>query len=196
MESLITNLGTFLAGDKIHAAYWCLAIFGTLFFAIVCLLTIFGLGGLDGTDFDADGVAVDHLDTGYLDFNMFSIRSILAFATVFGWAGVIWGHHGIWGFAAAFVCGLITQVITALIIWGMMKLQSSGTISNQAFIGATGSVYIGIPAGRTQPGKITVSLNGATHELRAVSDEAIPTGSQVVIEQQVGDHCFSVKKIS
>lgn len=86
MESVISNVGEFLADARVMAVYWGLAIFGTLFFGLTCLLAFFGVGGLDSPDFDTDGMTLEHPDTGFLDFKLFSLRSILAFLTVFGWA--------------------------------------------------------------------------------------------------------------
>ena len=84
-------VGALLSGDNLHSIYWGLAVFGSIFFGITCFLAIIGIGGLDdGMDVDADGAALDHVDHGFLDFNLFSIRSILAFLTVFGWGGVMW----------------------------------------------------------------------------------------------------------
>ncbi len=196
MESWIGDIGTFLSDGRVLAVYWGLAIFGSFFFALTCLMALFGFGGLDGPDFDTDGAALDHLDTGALDFKLFSIRSILAFLTVFGWGGVIWGRYGLGGFLGAFAAGFATMVVTALMIWGMLKLQYSGTFSNKSFIGKNGSVYLGIPGGREKVGKITVSLNGATHELKAVAEDAIPTGSTVTIVALLDDSRFLVRKIS
>ncbi|OQA86988.1 MAG: hypothetical protein BWY31_01032 [Lentisphaerae bacterium ADurb.Bin242] len=194
-ESAISNVGEFLADARIMAVYWGLAIFGTVFFAFSCLLAFFGVGGLDSPDFDADGLSLDHPDTGFLDFKLFSLRSILAFLTVFGWGGVIWGHHGIGGFLGALFCGFVTMVVTAFLIWGVMKLQCSGNVSRAAFLGKNGTVYLGIPGGSSQAGKIVVSLHGATHEFQAVADEAIPTGTSVIILEQVDDKRFKVRKI-
>lgn len=194
MEQIISNVDLFLAGGKIHTVYWALAVFGSVFFAITCLLTIFGLGGLSDADLDSADVTMDHLDTGYLDFNLFSIRSILAFITVFGWGGVLWGHHGFWGFVGAFCAGFLTMVITAFVIWIMMKLQCSGTIPNEAFVGCSATVYLSIPAGGEQTGKIVVTLNGATHELRACAEEEIPTGAAVEIVKELSNRTFLVKK--
>lgn len=197
MSVVLADIGSFLSGAGFHSVYWGLAVFGSIFFGITCLLAILGVGGVDdGMDVDADGVSLDHVDHGFVDFNLFSIRSILAFLTVFGWGGVMWGHHGIWGFIGAFAAGIATMFLTALVIWGLMKLQSSGTISNHQFIGQTGSVYLGIPAGRTAHGKITVRLKGATHELKAVADEEIPTGCTVTVSEQLADSLFLVKKNS
>ena len=197
MSVVLADIGSFLSGSGLHSVYWGLAVFGSIFFGITCLLAILGVGGVDdGVDIDADGVALDHVDHGFVDFNLFSIRSILAFLTVFGWGGVMWGDYGVWGFIGAFAAGTATMFLTALVIWGLMKLQSSGTISNRQFIGQSGAVYLSIPAGRSSPGKITVRLKGATHELKAVADEEIPTGSTVTVTEQLADSLFLVKKKS
>ena len=108
----------------------------------------------------------------------------------------MWGHLGLWGFLGAFAAGTATMFLTALVIWALMKLQSSGTIASRQFIGQTGSVYLGIPGGRSEAGKITVRLKGATHELKAVADEAIPTGSAVIVTGQLADSLFLVQKKS
>ena len=188
-------VGALLSGDNLHSIYWGLAVFGSIFFGITCFLAIIGIGGVDdGMDIDADGAALDHVDHGFLDFNLFSIRSILAFLTVFGWAGVMWGHHGWIGFIAAFAAGTATMFLTAFVIWCLMKLQTSGTVSNRQFIGQPGSVYLSIPGGRSNPGKVTVRFNGATRELKAVADEPIPSGAAVEVVELLADSLFLVKK--
>jgi len=197
MECCLASIDGFFSDPRLSSVYWGLAIFGSIFFGITCVLAILGVGGLDeGMDIDTDGAALDHVDHGFLDFNLFSLRSILAFLTVFGWGGVMWGHYGLWGFVGAFAAGVATMFLTALVIWALMKLQSSGTISNRQFLGETGSVYLSIPGGRTSAGKITVRLKGATHELKAVADEAIPTGSTVVVEELLADSLFLVRRKS
>ena len=197
MVFCLADISGFFSDPRLSSVYWGLAIFGSIFFGITCVLAIIGVGGLDeGMDIDTDGAALDHVDHGFLDFNLFSLRSILAFLTVFGWGGVMWGHHGVWGFVGAFAAGVATMFLTALVIWALMKLQSSGTISNRQFLGQTGSVYLSIPGGRTEAGKITVRLKGATHELKAVADEPVPTGSAVVIEEQLADSLFLVRRKS
>ena len=195
MMTFTIAAGGLFSGNSLHSVYWGLAVFGSIFFGITCLLAILGVGGVDdGLDVDADGAALDHIDHGFLDFNLFSIRSILAFLTVFGWGGVMWGHHGWIGFIGAFAAGTATMFLTALVIWGLMKLQTSGTVSNRQFIGQTGSVYLSIPGGRGEPGKVTIRFKGATRELKAVADEPIPNGTAVVVVELLADSLFLVKK--
>ena len=197
MMNFTCSVGALLSGENLHSIYWGLAVFGSIFFGLTCLLAIFGIGGLDdGLEVDADGVALDHVDHGFLDFNLFSIRSILAFLTVFGWGGVMWGNHGWIGFLAAFAAGTATMFLTAFVIWALMKLQTSGTVSSRQFIGQTGSVYLSIPGGRSAPGKVTVQLKNSTHELKAIADEDLPSGTAVVIREQLADSLFLVSRKS
>ena len=55
IDTILSNVGNFLAGAQAMMMYWGLAILGTIFFGITCLLSLFGLGGIDNPDFDADG---------------------------------------------------------------------------------------------------------------------------------------------
>lgn len=195
IDTILGNVSNFLAGAQAMMMYWGLAIVGTIFFGITIVLGLFGLGGLDGPDFDADGAVLDHVDTGYLDFKLFSLRSILAFLTVFGWGGVIWGHKGISGFFLALLCGFITMLITAAIIYFTMKLQRSGNVRTNDLIGRSGTVYLSIPGGETESGKVIVPVGGATREIQAVADEALPTGTPVVVEKSIDGKRFLVKKV-
>ena len=194
IDTLLSDVGNFLAGARAMMMYWILAIAGTVFFGIVCILSLFGLGGIDHPDFDADGSVLDHADTGYLDFKLFSLRSILAFLTVFGWGGVIWGSRGISGFLLALFCGFLTMLITASILYFTMRLQYSGNVGTKDFIGRSGTVYLSIPGGMAETGKVVVSCGGATHELPAVAEEPLPTGTPIVVVKSVDGRHFLVKK--
>ena len=195
IDTILSNVGNFLAGAQAMMMYWGLAILGTIFFGITCLLSLFGLGGIDNPDFDADGFVLDHADTGYLDFKLFSLRSVLAFLTVFGWGGVIWGSKGIAGFFLALFCGFITMLITASILYFTMRLQYSGNVRAEDFNGKAGTVYLSIPGGSVEAGKIVVSIGGATHELQAVAEEPLPTGTPIVVVKSLDGKRFLVEKV-
>ena len=95
----------FFSAANVIKVYWALALAGSVLFGLTLLLSLAGAGGLDDADFDADTAApVEHPDTGMLDFKILSVRSVLAFMTVFGWGGVLWGHLGVKGFLIAFFC--------------------------------------------------------------------------------------------
>ena len=198
LEQLVTGIGNFLAGGTAMTLYWCAAIGGTLFFVFTLCCSSFDLGGVDAAgDAAADGsfAAMGHVDTGLLDFQLISFKSILAFVTMFGWTGVVWGKSGWLGFLAAFLIGLFAMFLTALAIYLMFKLQHSGNVTAKEIVGSVGTVYISIPAGRTEHGKVTVSLGGSTQEIVAVADEEIPTGSAVKVTEALSDSLFLVRKV-
>jgi membrane protein implicated in regulation of membrane protease activity len=85
------------------------------------------------------------------------------------------------------------MVLTALVIYWMMKLQCSGNVSSASFIGCTGIVYLTIPAG-DGTGKVTVTLKSSTHELRACAGEELPTGTRVEVIREISNGTFLVKK--
>ncbi len=190
MESLFGDI----SGDM--KFYWALAIFGSFIFIIQLIMSAFGFGASHDAD-TGSGVdtAISHADAGLSIFKLFSVQSVVAFITFFGWGGVIWGKNGLSGFFAALASGIFMMFATSLFLYDLMKLQQSGNINAQDYVGYTGTVYMNIPGGRIQHGKVTVNLRGCSREIIAVADEDIQTGSSVTVVQQIDGRRFLVKKI-
>lgn len=192
---VFASSGGFFSAQYVMTTYWVLAIAGSILFALTLLFALMGAGGLDDADFDADSAApLEHPDTGMLDFKLLSVRSVLAFMTVFGWGGVLWGHSGWKGFLLAFFCGLFTMVMTAYLVYLVMKLQGDANVKKEDFIGKEATVYITVPGGENGEGKVTVSIGGATHELKAVAEEELPCGTTVKILSLAGNRRYKVEK--
>ena len=85
--------------------------------------------------------------------------------------------------ALAFVCGFAGMFLMSLALWGMLKIQSDGTMNIRNALGMSGEVYIPIPAKREFAGKVMVKVQDQYTEFEAVTDEEekIPTGSQVTV---------------
>ena len=195
IQDLFNAISTFFAGGTVMSLYWGLAVGGSLFFILNLIFASFGEVDNPG-EVAEDGTfdSLDHVDTGFEDFHFLSLRAVLAFVSVFGWSGVVWGKYGFWGFLAAFVFGLIAMSLTAFAIWGMMKLQHSGNVKTDDFVGKTGTVYMQIPGG-DRHGKITVTVGGATREVAAVSEEPLATGTPIKIVAVIDQSLFRVEKI-
>ena len=181
----------------VNAIYWFCAIAGSLLLVLQFVLMCFGVGVHD-TPLDGDGTSGfgEHADTGFADFRFFSIRSVISFIAFFGWGGVLWGHHGWIGFVGAFASGFFMMFVTALLVAMLLSLQQNGTVEDADIVGCKGSVYFNIPAGRTESGKVTVTVkHGCTREIQAVADESLPTGTAVVVEAQIDGKRFLVKKV-
>ena len=109
-------------------------VLGSTIFAIQFLLTIIGIGG--GED-SADGFDIsDSLEgleaanaSDILAVNFFSLKSIVAFFTFYGWGGVCFSHLGWGGFAIAIFCGLIMMAIVSFLI-ALMPAQSGNINPN------------------------------------------------------------------
>lgn len=186
----------FFSAAYVIKVYWALALAGSLLFTLTLVFSLAGAGGLDDADFDVDSAApIEHPDTGMLDFKILSVRSVLAFMTVFGWGGVLWGHTGVKGFLLALFCGLFTMFMTAYLVYLVMKLQADANIKKEDFIGKEGSVYISIPGGDKEEGKVTVSIGNSTNELKALADESIPSGTAVKILSYMGSRRYKVEKL-
>ena len=84
--------------------------------------------------------------------------------------------------------------LTAFAIWGMMKLQHSGNVKANDFVGKTGTVYMKIPGGGAY-GKITIVAGGATHEVAAVAEEEIAKGTPVRVVEVIEQSLYRVEKI-
>lgn len=188
IQDFFNAVSTFFAGDTVMSLYWGLAVGGSLFFVLNLIFA--SIGGADGT---ADG-AEDVVDADIADFHFLSLRAVLAFISIFGWSGVLWGKHGFWGFLAAFVFGLIAMSLTAWAIWGMMRLQQSGNVKTEDIVGKTGTVYMKIPGGDVY-GKVTVSVGGSTREITAIAADEISRGTLVRIVEAIDESLYRVEKI-
>ena len=194
MMAFLEKVGEFLAGGTAQSVYWAFAISGTILFILSVALSMFGASSdLADADMDMDGeIDLPHPDTGFLDLKFLSFRTILAFLTMFGWGGVVFGDHGWAGFAGALACGLVTMVLTAYLIMSILKLQQDGTRANASLVGKKGTVYLAIPAGGR--GKVVLDLGDSTREVTASSEVALAKGDPVVT---TGLHAevFTVKPV-
>lgn len=192
MSEFINQIGNYLASASY--LYWVLALVGSGIFCIQFILSLFGFGDGD-MDVDGDGSIEfgEHVDHGMGDFRLFSFRAIVAFIMFFGWGGVLWGHHGWLGFFAAFLCGVFMMVVTAVILFMMLKMQHEGTVTPSDLVGCNGTVYLRIPA--DQRGKVTVDVKGCTREIDAVADGELLKGTPVEVVKHIEGQLFKVKKI-
>jgi hypothetical protein len=164
------------------------AAFFSVFFLWQMVAAFMGLGGDGGVD---DGSSVtpeshahppDTHETVFL-FKIVSVRSVLAFATLFTWASALYMSLGNMSTARALLLGLAwgaaAMISVTLVLHFMSRLTHSGNMVISACVGTTASVYLDIPAGGT--GEIrTMCDDVMTHvKARAVGGRAIKSGASV-----------------
>ncbi len=169
--------------------YWGFALVGSAVFAIQVLMTFIGMDGV--SDLDTE------MDAGFGDFQMFSLKAVVAFITFFGWGGVLIKTENQYiSLAIALACGITMMVITAALLYYLMKLQHEGSeITTEDYLNRTANVYLSIPKCREGKGKITVNLDKCTREVYAMADEEISSGTPVKIIESIDKKTFIVEKI-
>lgn len=194
-----------------------IAIPATVVLVIQTILLLFGLGG---QDHDATGAMHDaapadshdipgvyghdvtdtsghegpdvHDSTAAAGLRLLTVRGLVAFFAVGGWAGVVMidaGLHPVLAGLIALAAGLGALILVAWLIKLMLSLQDSGNLDIKNAVGLIGEVYLRIPGNLQGSGKITVILQGRSIELDAVTDDpdGISTGSQARVVDRRGD---------
>lgn len=159
------------------------ALAGSSLFIIQFILNFFI--GLDGSDGDSSG-----------DFKWISKQALTGFVMMFGWVGLTCKKEfeltSIVSVSIALAAGLLAMYITALIFKIASRLHSSGTqFCIDDAIGKEAVVYQQIL--KDGVGKISISMQGFTHEIDAVSQEGdIPSFTQVRIIKKLDDKTLVV----
>ena len=156
-----------------------------------------GHGHLDiGHGHDGDighGHDIDGGDpSDFTSMRMFTLQTVVAFLTVFGWSGIVLvGAKVPNGLAVgiAAVLGFMTMLLLAKIIQLSKRLQENGTIDFRNAIGEVGTVYIPCPPKNQGFGKVNVTVNGRFFEADAINSTQtlLPTGSRVRVTDLSGD---------
>lgn len=190
----------YTAMEPMQQMFWGCALVASLIFLVQMVLTMIGMDGhdvdasFDVADFgDADGSTMD-MGGG---LSLFSIRNLTNFFVGFGWAGV--SLHRVIGNNLLLV--LVSVLVGCAFVWMFFyirkqtrKLEANGAFNIQNCAGKTANVYLRIPPKGKGKGKIQISVNGAFHELDALTDgEAIATGQKVRITEVIDGETLRVE---
>ena len=157
-------------------------------------------GDFHGGDFHdghADGCGAEAHQGIFTGLNIFTVRGVITFLTLFGWGGLWLTQLGLHPLLAAFLSiqlGIAGMVGVALLLRAALRLQYDGTLDIRNAVGEAGTVYLTVPAGRREPGKVNVLVQDQLREFEAVtdSDEPIPTGAEVRVVGLAGQDLLLV----
>ena len=191
---------------------YCITIPATLILIIQTVLILIG--------FDGDGAGTNISDTSGLDIDvdiddipddipddivsdggnpadfaamrLFTLQTVIAFLTVFGWSSIVSLHSGaaVWSsIIIGALLGFVAMFLVAKLVQLSSKLQENGTQDIKNALGLTATVYIPIPPKGQGYGKVTFTLQGTFTEHEAVTetDTALPVGTDVRIVDVIGD---------
>jgi hypothetical protein len=200
-------------------SFYLLAIFFSTLFGWQFVAALSAVGG-DG-DMDADGGdgvgdgapdGVEDFDTGDMDgadefvedpaglatFRLLSFRSVLAFGTLFSWAGALYLQQDMapaWALFRALLWGFTGMVVVGAFFWILPRLTEEGTSDLETAVGQTGSVYLRIPPSGT--GQVKVVVSGRVSFVRAQSEdgEALPAGTTVYVVRKLDPMTLEVEPV-
>ena len=195
---ILLNIGDWwvaLSGPQ--QAFWGISIVFSILFLIQF---VFSLIGLDAdTDMDVDG----DIDGGFevdADFALFSVRSIIAFFTFFGWAGVIILNNGgsvLKAISFATGSGILAMLLVSSMIYLFFKLSQEGNLDINNALFNTGKVYLTIPSQEGGQGKVHLLVENSMLELNAITKnlEPLPTGAEIRVIEVLEDNLLVVEPI-
>ncbi len=188
---------------SIKFVYLVFALVGGGVLLLQTLLSFFGGGDHDvGHDAHLEvgnagsGESPGH-DSG---LGLLSIRSVSAFLCFFGLVGM-YGTTADWSPATTILAAVGAGGVMLLVVAWMLNLQrkvaSRGNLDPQNALGKSAQVYLRIPARGAGKGKITVSIQGRTHEYNAQSASSeIATGADVRVVRLITPDTFEVEPLS
>lgn len=161
-------------------------------------------GDIDTGDGSGDVSDVNYGDGGTAhDFgtlNFFTVQGFITFFCVFGWAGLVaytLSKNAIIAVAAGLILGLASMYGVAKILQLSKKLAQNGTLNVKNLLGATGQVYLIIPADGNGKGKVNVTSGERLVEFDAMTDgnEALPDGTPIRVIDIRNGNVLIVEKV-
>jgi len=189
----------------------CAAIPMTVIMILQLILMIIGVGVGGEADGDVDDGSIDsnaettppESKTGgnTSTFKIFTIRGIVAFFALGGWAGLAAlaaGVHPFWAIQISLFVGVSALLLAAIIIRLALRMQTSGNINLNNAISKNAVVYIRIPSARSEKGKVTMVLQERFVELDAITDNNtdIMPETKVEVVAIVNGDCLVVSPVS
>jgi membrane protein implicated in regulation of membrane protease activity len=184
--------------ETAEQAFWILAVAASVLFVFLFGLSLLGLGADTGAEADVDHEAGHDVHTDK-DFSAFSLRSLVAFLTFFGWTGVylLSLGHGVWlAVMLSLLSGMTAMFVVAYMIFKFAQMEKSGTVNVYNTLNHTGEVYLSIPQQLAGKGKVHIIVDGSLHEFDAETrGRAIPTGSPVRVVEVLEDEVLLVEPV-
>jgi len=188
----------------------CAAIPMTIVMLLQLVLMIIGAGftGGEDSDFDSEGSGedADHpaneagSNNSSNIFKIFTIRGIVAFFALGGWAGLAALSGGIpvlWSIQISLLTGVAALFLAAFVIQLALKMQDSGNLNLRNALSKVAEVYITVPPSRSNIGKVTMLLQERFVELDAVTDydTEIRPHTKVEVVSLADKDCLVVRPI-
>jgi len=181
--------------EPLLKTFWFIAIPTSLIFIIQTIMTFMGTDSSDGIqpDFDGDFNGAD------APFQLFSLRNLINFLLGFSWTGISF-YTTISNIPLLIILSLVVGILFVYaffaIIKQVQKLAEDNSFKISNTLNKTAEVYLTIPENKKGKGKIMISVNGAFHELEAMTEkDKIQSGSVVKVVKIENNNILIVETI-
>ncbi|MBL7900693.1 MAG: NfeD family protein [Bacteroidia bacterium] len=181
--------------DTLLKTFWLVAIPTSIIFIIQTIMTFIGADSSDGIEADFDG----DLSGADAPFQLFSLRNLINFLLGFSWTGISFYttiSNKSFLIILSLVVGILFVYLFFIIIRQVQKLAEDNSFKIASTLNKTAEVYLTIPENKKGKGKIMISINGAYHELEAMTEkDKIPSGSVVRVVKIENNNILIVETI-
>ncbi|WP_338410301.1 NfeD family protein [uncultured Flavobacterium sp.] len=166
--------------EPLLKAFWYIALPVSLFFLLQTIMTFVGLSGGE-TDGDTDGS-----DGGEMPFEIFTLRNLINFLLGFSWTGISF-YNSMQNKTVLIIVSVLVGLTFVgfffVMIKQILKLSENNSFKIEDTLNKTAHVYLTIPEAKSGKGKVQISVNGAFHELDAItlSAQKIPSNTAVKV---------------
>jgi membrane protein implicated in regulation of membrane protease activity len=199
--------------DQLNQTLYIGAAYFSLLFLWQFISALLGLAGEGAdvemdidADLDIDGMDLDDLEAASVEeaaesiasFKILSIRAILAFCTLFCWAGAMYLDADMTTSRAliyAALWGLVAWIVVAVLVYLIRKLAETGTPRLATCVGHRGTVYLNIPDAGF--GEVRVIVSGAVTRVKARgrNGQAFDTGTPVKVVRTLDANTIEVENL-
>jgi hypothetical protein len=129
-------------------------------------------------------------DTGdvELPFEIFTLRNLINFLLGFSWTGISF-YNSIENKTVLIIISVIVGLlfVAIFLIKQILKLSENNSFKIESTLHKTAQVYLTIPEAKSGKGKVLISVNGAMHELDAMtlSTEKLFNATVVAVESNL-----------
>lgn len=144
----------------------------------------------------AQDQAAQHEVSGLHTFRLLSIRSLLAFGTLFSWAGALYlqqDGQAWWAVLRAVLWGFAGLLVVALFFFFLPRLTEEGTATLDTAVGRSGQVYMDIPANGVGQVRVLVGNTIKFVKARSRSGEPLSAGTSVRVVDMVDSVTIEVE---
>lgn len=181
--------------DPLLRAFWFVAIPVSLIFIIQTVMTFLGVDSSDGLEADFDG----NFGEVEAPFQLFSLRNLINFLLGFSWTGISFFttiSNPIVLVSLSLFVGVLFVYLFFIAMKQIQKLAENNSFDIANTLHKTAEVYLTIPENKKGKGKIIISVNGAFHELEAMTEnEKIQSGSVVKVVKIENNNILIVETI-